>query len=159
MASTKRAQAVLKKKVKNFTNLQEIVNWLNTGNEVVSLSASSGVVIGAKVKLNPGFKAYINGNYAYVQVIQPNGTVGTYNWLPGYIGYEVATTVEDLTNELNDAKANVESIQNKITFMKETGAEEFDEDEFKVYSTLLILDEKKASKFDKAKAIAALIKS
>ena len=46
----------------------------------------------------------------------------------------------------------------KLSFMEETGSELFEENEFKAYRTLTIIEQGSMSKIEKAKAIAALIK-
>ena len=54
-------------------------------------------------------------------------------------------------------RAFIEETQNKIAFMKEVGSDQFDENEFKAYHTLTIIEQSDMSKIEKAKAIAALI--
>jgi hypothetical protein len=45
----------------------------------------------------------------------------------------------------------------KIAFMEETNSEEFNENEFKAYQTLTLIENTSMSKLEKAKAIASLI--
>jgi hypothetical protein len=54
-------------------------------------------------------------------------------------------------------RAFIEETQNKIAFMQEVGSDQFDENEFKAYHTLTIIEQSGMSKIEKAKAIAALI--
>ena len=54
-------------------------------------------------------------------------------------------------------RAFIEETQNKIAFMQEIGSDQFDENEFKAYHTLTIIEQSDMSKIEKAKAIAALI--
>jgi hypothetical protein len=54
-------------------------------------------------------------------------------------------------------RAFIEETQNKIAFMQEVGSDQFDENEFKAYHTLTIIEQSDMSKIEKAKAIAALI--
>ncbi len=56
-------------------------------------------------------------------------------------------------------RAFIEETQNKIAFMREIGSDQFDENEFKAYHTLTIIEQSDMSKIEKAKAIAALIAS
>ena len=157
MASTKRATATTGKKTRKFTTLQEMMSWLNAGNKVISLTASSGMPVGEEVGLVPNFTCYLNGTQLYVSVVRANGVVNNFNWNVNYVGYYSASTLSEIQEELKEAKEVVDLLTAKIAYMKETGAEEFDENEFKVFNTLSILDEKKLSKLEKAKAIAALI--
>ena len=74
--------------------------------------------------------------------------------------YEIdsPTTIEELEAEKKLAKASVEELQNKIDWLVETGNAEFNEDEFKVYATLKLLEQKDLSISQKSKLIAELIK-
>jgi hypothetical protein len=63
---------------------------------------------------------------------------------------QVTTLKLEFNNEISE-------LESKIKFCEEQGLEEFDEDTFKVYSTLSILKTKK-SDIEKAKIIASLIK-
>ncbi len=159
MATPKRASAITGKKVKKFNTLQELMAWLNSGNKVVSLATTSGVTIGAQVGLSPNFQCYMSGANIYVSILNTTGSVNAFNWNLTHVGYLSASTLEEIGEELKEAKEAVKLLETKIAFMKETGAEEFDENEFKVYNTLTILDEKKLSKLDKAKAICDRLKA
>lgn len=74
------------------------------------------------------------------------------------------SSVEMFTEQISKALAKIEATQkfiaetkSKIAFMQETGSEMFDENEFKAYHTLTIIEQSDMSKIEKAKAIAALI--
>lgn len=74
------------------------------------------------------------------------------------------SSIEIFTEQIEKAEAKIEATKNyiaetksKIAFMKETGSEVFDENEFKAYHTLTIIEQSDMSKIEKAKAIAALI--
>jgi hypothetical protein len=54
-------------------------------------------------------------------------------------------------------RAFIEETKNKIDFMREIGSDQFDENEFKAFHTLTIIEQSDMSKIEKAKAIAALI--
>ena len=66
--------------------------------------------------------------------------------------------VEDLKKELSEAQTKLETIQSKLDWLKETGSNEFSEQEFKVYQTLKLLENGKLSMVEKSKLIAELIK-
>jgi hypothetical protein len=71
-------------------------------------------------------------------------------------GYKLG--IEELEKELSEAQTKLDNIQFKIDWMKETGSDDFNEDEFKVYQTLKLLDNGKLSMIEKSKLIAELIK-
>lgn len=60
--------------------------------------------------------------------------------------------------KIKSTQAFIDETKEKISFMEETGSELFDENEFKAYRTLSIIEQSNMSKIEKAKAIAALIK-
>jgi hypothetical protein len=59
--------------------------------------------------------------------------------------------------KIEATKAFIHETRVKIQFMEEMGVEEFDENEFKAYQTLLIIEKSEMSTLEKAKAIAKLI--
>lgn len=74
------------------------------------------------------------------------------------------TKKEHFEEQIEKAQAKIAATQEfinetrmKIEFMTEIKSEEFDENEFKAYQTLTLIENTKMSKLDKAKAIAALI--
>jgi len=71
-------------------------------------------------------------------------------------GFKVG--MKELEQELSEAQTELDNIQFKIDWIKETGSEEFNEDEFKVYQTLKLLENGKLSMIEKSKLIAELIK-
>lgn len=60
--------------------------------------------------------------------------------------------------KIKATQAFIDETNEKLSFMEETGSELFDENEFKAYRTLTIIEQGSMSKMEKAKAIAALIK-
>lgn len=71
----------------------------------------------------------------------------------------LALTKEDLKKEMKELDLEKKAIQDKLDWMEETGSEEYDETEVKVWSTLKTLDNKKLTALQKTKAIAELIKN
>ncbi len=65
--------------------------------------------------------------------------------------------IEKATAKIVATRAFIEETQAKIAFMKEVDSDVFDENEFKAYHTLTIIEQSDMSKIEKAKAIAALI--
>jgi len=65
--------------------------------------------------------------------------------------------IEKAQSKIRATEAFIVETQAKINFLAETGSDEFDENEFKAYHTLSIIEQGNMSKIEKAKAIAALI--
>jgi hypothetical protein len=68
-------------------------------------------------------------------------------------------TLEELDAEKNSLKSKIDLIQTKIDWLSETGNSEFDEEQYKVYTTLKLLEKKDLSTLEKSKLIAELIKN
>jgi hypothetical protein len=66
--------------------------------------------------------------------------------------------LETIEQELLKKQFEVETLRDKIKWMKEAGVAEFNEDQFKVYQTLKLLDNNNLSTLEKSKLIAELIK-
>ena len=66
--------------------------------------------------------------------------------------------LETIEQELLKKQLEVETLKDKIKWMKEAGVAEFNEDQFKVYQTLKLLDNNDLSTIEKSKLIAELIK-
>jgi hypothetical protein len=131
------------------------------------------IMIGKKVKLVHGpsnkpssSNGYIGNGKEYIvtgkytdgwALTDPSGTSSggwAYEW--EMEGYKLG--IEELEKELSEAQTKLDNIQFKIDWMKETGSDDFNEDEFKVYQTLKLLDNGKLSMLEKSKLIAELIK-
>lgn len=74
------------------------------------------------------------------------------------------SSIEQFREQIEKAEAKIEATKtfinetkNKIEFMLEVGTDQFDENEFKAFHTLTIIEQSDMSKIEKAKAIAALI--
>jgi hypothetical protein len=65
--------------------------------------------------------------------------------------------IDKAVEKIEATKVFINETQSKIDYMKETGSETFNENEFKAYHTLTIIEQSDMSKIEKAKAIAALI--
>ena len=83
-------------------------------------------------------------------------SAGTYTF---YVGdyKKMEETQEELLEKVTELEKEVEEIHKKIAWMKAVKAEKFDETEFKVWTTLQVLNDKKISEYEKAKVIAQLI--
>ena len=67
--------------------------------------------------------------------------------------------LEELDVEKNSLKTKIDLIQTKIDWLIETGNFEFDEEQYKVYTTIKLLEKKDLSILEKSKLIAELIKN
>lgn len=65
--------------------------------------------------------------------------------------------IEQAKEKIEKTQAFIAETEAKISFLKETGSDTFDENEFKAFHTLTIIEQGNMSKIEKAKAIAALI--
>lgn len=74
------------------------------------------------------------------------------------VGFCNATNKEDLTEEKERLELELGDVKLKIQWMEENGINEFDENEFKVYKTLKLLENDDMSTIEKSKLIAKLIK-
>lgn len=70
-----------------------------------------------------------------------------------------AISKEDLVRDIERAKATIEENQSMLAWMEETGADVFNENEFKVWQVLTAMDDTNLSKLDKVKRIAQMINS
>lgn len=68
----------------------------------------------------------------------------------------VCVTSDGIKSDIKELEEQIDLLKLKLSYMEEVGSKNFDENEFKAYSTLKTLDDKKMSTFEKAKAIASL---
>lgn len=71
---------------------------------------------------------------------------------------EINAYIKQLEVDKKEIDQEITNYRAKMAFMEANGLEKYDEDEFKVYSTLEALENPKTSKMEKAKIIAKLIK-
>lgn len=64
---------------------------------------------------------------------------------------------DDIEKDIEEAKDKIAESEAKLKWMAATNNEEFNDDEFKVWHTLTIIEDLNLSKADRAKAIAKLI--
>jgi hypothetical protein len=134
----------------------------------------NGDVVILKTSMTPfsaGTKGIITGyQYDSEYVVSLTDTHNTkYNYSVRSSNLELyvenkQTTIEAFNEQIDKALAKIEATNNfiaetkaKIDFMNETNSDTFNENEFKAYHTLTIIEQSGMSKIDKAKAIAALI--
>lgn len=64
---------------------------------------------------------------------------------------------ESIKTEIDGLKVAIKQLQAELDYLEEIKSDTYDPTEFKVYQTLKVLNGKKLSEIDKAKAIAKLI--
>jgi hypothetical protein len=76
----------------------------------------------------------------------------------------VSLTIDELKEDNESLKANIAEIQKeiednnlKIAWMEENGVSEYDENQFKAFRTLSLLEDETLSKLEKAKLIGELV--
>ena len=65
--------------------------------------------------------------------------------------------IEKAQEKIKATNAFIAETQSKLAFLEETGSDSFDENEFKAFHTLTIIEQSDMSKIEKARAIASLI--
>ncbi len=116
-------------------------------------------------KVSPGTAVKII-DYKYdglYQVQRPDG--GTFNMTTTVLDRTTPkSSIDKFQDQIEKAKENIArtqafitETQAKIDFLNEVRSETFDENEFKAFHTLTIIEQGNMSKIEKAKAIAALI--
>jgi|SRR5688572_11519907 len=93
------------------------------------------------------------------------GTGSRPSWYTDYQNYVIyldqfnpfSLTKDELEKSRDSLMTEVSEVNTKLNWMTETGNKEYDEDEFKAWGVLGIIDSSD-SKINKAKAIAKLIK-
>lgn len=103
----------------------------------------------------PGVITYLHGNQINATFQKPNLNLGIVisDIVP------ISSTREELEKELIEAQATVDAVQAKLDWMNLAKVDVYSENEFKVWQTLDTIENKKMSKIDKARAIAALIEN
>lgn len=71
---------------------------------------------------------------------------------------QISDAIKALDTEIEANKKEQEVLRSKIKFMQENKLDVYDEDTFKVYHTLKLLDNDKLSKIEKSNLISQLIK-
>ena len=62
-----------------------------------------------------------------------------------------------IAKKISEKKKEIEALQAKLDFMKESGETTYNENTFKAYQTLKLIDNKKLSNMERAKLISKLI--
>lgn len=138
-------------------------------NKVATVSSSNTYLQkGYKFKvtaITPGYEHL--GGYLSVHVQSSKGG----SWINGGVVYgvelksvpttqkELLKEVADIEQEIEEKKSEIENLNTKIQFLESSGLLEYDEDTFKVFQAITIIENRKLSKLEKAKVIGELINS
>jgi hypothetical protein len=79
-------------------------------------------------------------------------------WLYDWEMKEIGSSKVELEEKIQRLKTEIEEVQSKIDFLNETGNEQFDAEEYKVYSTLKLFQNDKLTDVEKSKLIVKLLK-
>jgi hypothetical protein len=103
--------------------------------------------------------------YNYYYVILPDGTqirmVATAldKCTPKTTRDKFIELIQKALDDVQRKNEFITEIQSKIDYINKTGTDVFDENEYKVYHTLTLIENRYMTKLEKAKEIAALINS
>ena len=70
---------------------------------------------------------------------------------------DISNYIEELKKDKKEIDKSIAVEKEKLAYLNEVESDEFNDNEFKAYSTLSLLENKKLSKLDKAKLIAKLL--
>lgn len=129
------------------------------------MAKASEVKVGDIVRLNSD-KYAINGYFRGIKVNVTYKNGNTINIQQGAYSAIAVTCAdvdagpqsrEDIEKEVKEAEVIVAQGKDKLKWMEETSSEVYDEKEFKVWQILGTIENKKTSKIEKARAIAAIV--
>ena len=121
---------------------------------------------GDKVRVkNSNYTGYGVNKGDIVTIVAKGSPNSTVNW-PDYGNFGVQNvhiellteTKEEIVSYIEKQEKLIQEAKDKLAWMKETDSEVFDTDQFKVWQTLTILENKKLTKLEKSKLVANLIK-
>lgn len=122
-------------------------------------------LVGSTVRINSDGAGFTKGQQVKL-VSYCHGTGPNAYYLTGTLSYylyarqfDIAPiTKEELNEERDDLMNQVSEINSKLSWMDEVGNKEYDEDEFRAWQALSIVDSA-TSKIEKARALAKLMKN
>ena len=124
-------------------------------------------VIKKTLKVGQRCKIVKNGschNYELGTIVTICKISGTHIYVNGIGSYfykadleSLHLTKEDLLKDIKKYEEEIQQCKSKIEFITETGSESYDEDQFKVYNILKMIEDPKTTKIQKSKLIAEMI--
>jgi len=116
----------------------------------------SGIKPGTEVKIDSMYyQGYYRVNFNGLRYDIPSNQLSKH--IPKSSLESFQEQIDKAMEKIEATKSFIAETQAKIDYMKETGSEMFNENEFKAFHTLTIIEQSDMSKIEKAKAIAALI--
>ena len=141
-----------------YTVNQKNIKLLNEGDnmqfpkvpfEATYINSSGKYKVGTKLtaiaKLNSGFRVRL--------LNEVEDEVHANSILPC-----ISITKETLEKEIAERAEEIKELESKLAYLQQSGATEFDEEEYKIFSTLTIIQEPATTKVEKVKAIKKLLK-
>ena len=125
-----------------------------------SVLLSYGLEVGDEGTVVRGYNGYYNINiYCRVQerVEQLSFDVRYLDLVKSTSREKIESKIESIKAEMEKQSALIAELNSKLKYMDEVGSDTFDENEFKAYQTLTIIEKGNLSKLEKAKAIAQLL--
>jgi len=120
----------------------------------------SEIKIGSEYQLNRDYNStfkkgatVIISNKSYGSAYFDNGR---YSISPMYLN-KIDNTKLAISKKITEKKKEIEELQAKLDFLKESGETKYNENTFKAFQTVKLLDNKKLTAMDKAKLISGLI--
>ena len=92
-----------------------------------------------------------SGGYTYLQLGASRWSLLAHEFKVGGL------SKDDLKEQIQELKIEIKDVETRLAFIEETGQEEYNETEYKVWSILKEFDNPKLSQLEKAKAIATLV--
>lgn len=147
--------------VRKFQNGEQVVINENLSNHY---QVSYGLTPGMEVKIySLGYQGYYNIDFISPKTNQPTRVQVPIKCLDKFKAKSKREQFQEQIDKAKDkieaTKAFIAETESKIRFMDELGVEDFDENEFKAYHTLLLIEKSDMTTIEKAKAIAKLIAS
>lgn len=133
------------------------------GDYATFIAAYGGFYEGELVEIVNYPSNYPSGHYQVKSLDRPDAK---HHFIESrYLALVQLKPAKSLKNQLESVKQKISKleqeadlIQDKIKFLEETGSETFNENEFKVYKTLQLIEENsQLTRLEKAQAIAKLI--
>lgn len=138
-------------------------------------AATIGYLRGKRVKVTRNTGGHNYGAAGTVFTVEPSAYISSsgiasaiaggntilfteFTVITDYTEKDIKEQIDSLKKQKKELDSEISVFEARLKFMKAHGLDKFDEDEFKVFSTLDALEDAKTSKMEKAKIIAKLIK-
>ena len=132
-----------------------MVNYKNNQKvKIVGNIAGHGFYIGELVTLKSPTAAFNRGGTTTAVAEGANG----YRYIVRFTDISpLALSKKEISESIKEYEDYITNLKSKLKFIDEIGSEEFDEDEFKIYNALKVLDDKRGSRIEKVRTLKAII--